>query len=134
MALREPTAVYIAANSLEAHFLCGLLINCGIDAVVVEGVSHHGDTASTILIDRVEVERARPIFVDFEQRVAERHVAAISWNHRPSEDFLVVTCEECGIQSSFPATQYGLIQSCPQCHAYVDVGDVAFNDWDVAPE
>jgi hypothetical protein len=133
MARREPTPVYQAANNLEAHFLCGLLLNCGIEAVVVESISHHGESASTILIDRSEVEQARPIFIDFEQRLAERYVAANSSNQNFSDQFLVVTCEECGVDSTFPVAQYGLIQSCPRCRAYLDVGDAPFDDWNVSP-
>jgi hypothetical protein len=137
MSLREPTIAYIAANSLEAHFLRGLLVNCGIEAIVIEGVSQHGETAPAILIDRTDLERVRPIFLDFERRAIERRDATIQKtqpSHPSGDEFLLVTCEECGRQTSFPATQYGLIQNCPQCHAYMDVGEVPFDDWDVAPE
>ena len=134
MSARQPAAVYLAANSLEAHFLCGLLTNCGIEAVVIEGLSHEDDPKPTIWIDRADLERARPIFADFQQRLMERRLAESQSHPTASEQSLLVTCEDCGRESVFPAAQYGLVQNCPQCNAYVDVGEVSFDDWDVTPE
>lgn len=134
MPLREPCAVYAASNSLEAHFLCGLLNDLGIEATVVEGLSQDGDMAPTIWIDRSDIERARPIFADFEQRVIERRSAQSHLDQVSPEGSLTVTCEECGEECMFPAKQYGLVQNCPRCKAYVDVGDVGFDDWNTPPD
>jgi hypothetical protein len=134
MPLRKPIAVFTATSSLEAHFLCGLLTQCGIEANVVEGYSHEGDMAPTIWIDQADVERAKPIFTDFEQRVVERRSAHFLPSGATSQESVLVTCEECGKESVFPAAQYGLIQRCSRCNAYVDVGAVGFDDWDVASD
>ena len=42
MPLRDPFAAYNAANNMEAHFVCELLLAAGIEAVVVEDLSLAG--------------------------------------------------------------------------------------------
>lgn len=34
---------------------------------------------------------------------------------------VIVTCDSCGKQSTFPADTRGTIQSCPECAAFLDV-------------
>ena len=80
-----------------------------------------------VWIERADTDRAKPVLDDYERRAAERRAVA-------SGEPIEVTCEECGKTSTFPASQQGWVQNCSHCRAYVDVGDVLFDDWDVPPE
>lgn len=131
MTLREPVAVYTAASNFEAHLLCGQLIDSGIEAAVVEDVSQVGVWIGglatqlhkpKVWIERTDVERARPILDEYEHRASERR-AADDRKNLTADGPILVTCEECGTQSAFPAVQKGSVQNCPKCDAYVDVGD-----------
>lgn len=143
MALQDPFAAYTAATNLEAQFLCGLLIYAGIEAMVIEDVSRVGEwmggTVSEIhrpqvWIERTDIERARPVLTDYEQRAADRR-AADHGTSKITGPPVEVVCEQCGKRSEFPAAQLGSVQNCPQCGAYVDVGDdVAFDGWDEVPD
>lgn len=140
MALRDPFAAYNAGNNVEAHLVCGLLQDAGIQAVVIEDVSQVGvwlgGTVAEIhkpqvWIERADIERARPVLTDYERRNAERWAA--ERGERDAGPPVEVVCEECGKRSKFPAVQMGTTQNCPHCRAYVDVGDdVGFEGWDKA--
>lgn len=143
MAFRDPLAAYNAESNLEAHVVCGLLIEAGVEAVVVEdnslaGIWLGGTVAEIhkpqVWIERADSERARPVLTDYERWAADRRVAkrvAAGADGPPVE----VVCEECGTRSEFPAAQLGTIQNCPHCRAYVDVGDeVGFEGGDEAPD
>ena len=141
MALRDPFAAYNAASNVEAHLVCGLLLDAEIDAVVIEDVSQVGvwlgGTVSEIhkpqvWIERADIERARPVLTDYDRRNADRRAAERGEGEigPPVE----VVCEECGKRSEFPATQTGTVQSCPHCRAFVDVGDdEEIEGWDETP-
>jgi hypothetical protein len=141
MSLHDPFAAYNAASNLEAHFVCGLLQDAGIQAVVIEDVSQVGvwlgGTVAEIhkpqvWIERADIERARPVLTDYERRNAERRVAERV--ERAAGPPVEVVCEECGKRSEFPAAQKGTTQNCPHCWAYVDVGDeVELEGWDEVP-
>jgi hypothetical protein len=141
MSLRDPFAAYNAASNLEAHLVCGLLQDAGIQAVVIEDVSQVGvwlgGTVAEIhkpqvWIERADIERARPVLTDYERRNAERRAAERA--ERAAGPPVEVVCEECGKRSEFPAAQNGTTQNCPHCGAYVDVGDeVGIEGWDEAP-
>lgn len=131
MALRDPVAGYNAATNLEAHLICGLLRDAGIEAAAVEDVSMVGHWMGGLMpeihkpqvwIERTDLERAKPIIDAYEQRDPQQP-------QRPSDGSPIeVTCEECGKRSQFPAEQHGSVQECPHCRAYVDVGE---DDWGV---
>jgi rubredoxin len=81
MALRDPLAVYNAANNLEAHLLRNLLADAGIEAFVTEDVSQIGTWMGGLVpeihkpqvwIDRQDSDRAKPVLDDYERRLAER--------------------------------------------------------------
>jgi len=96
--------------------------------------SHHSSILQKVWIERTDAERARPILAEYEQRTSERRVADRRNDLAASEPILV-TCDECGTQSEFPAAQKGSVQNCPKCYAYVDVGeDIEFEGWDEIPE
>lgn len=137
MPLRNPFAAYNAANNIEAHLVCHLLVEAGIEAMVIEDVSQvgtwWGGTVSEIhkpqvWIERDDIERARPVLTEFDRRAAERRAAE---QQTASEALaLAVTCEKCGKTSDFSGTLRGTVQLCPHCRAYVDVGeDDDFEGW-----
>jgi hypothetical protein len=139
MALKDPFAAYNAGSNVEAHMVCGLLQDAGIEAMVIEDVSQVGvwlgGTVAEIhkpqvWIERADIERARPVLTDYDRRATERRAAEKDAGGSAGPPIQVV-CEECGKRSEFPANQKGSVQSCPHCRAYVDVGDdVGFEGWD----
>lgn len=142
MALRDPFAAYNASSNIEAHMICGLLIDAGIEALVIEDVSQVGMSIAgpigevhkpQVWIERADIERARPVLTDYDKRGAERRAADRSTNGAGDPPIEVV-CEECGKRSEFPAAQKGSVQNCSHCGAYVDVGDdVGFDGWEETP-
>lgn len=134
MALRDPIAAYNGENNLEAHLVCDLLIEAGIEASVVEDISQVGAWIGGLVpeihkpqvwIDRSDIERARPVLAAYQQKVSARLDAAAGG------ELIEARCEECGMSAHFPASQKGSVQTCPHCQAYVDVGDEAeFAGWD----
>jgi hypothetical protein len=136
MALRDPIAVYNATTNLEAHIIAAAIREAGLEARVVEDLSTAGIWMGGVVgeihkpqvwIERADVERAKPVLDEFERQVRERR--------RTAEDApdIEVLCEECGERSLFPGHQYGSVQNCPHCRAFVDVGDeVPFDGWDEA--
>jgi hypothetical protein len=131
MPLQEPVAVYTAANNVEAHVVCNILNDEGIEAHVTDDVSQAGVWMFGLLpgihrpqvwIDRSNVDRAKPILEDYEDRLLERQEADRQ-NVVAGEATVKADCEECGRSSVFPAAQRGTVQDCPHCGAYVDVGD-----------
>ena len=139
MALRDPIAVYNAANNAEAQFLAIMLNNAGVEAMAVDDVSYVGVWAFGFLpeinrpkvwVEREAVDRTKPILEEYEQQLADRRA-----KDRQSSDLsqgpIDVLCEECGEHSEFPAAQNGTTQNCPHCGAYVDVGEqVPIAGWD----
>lgn len=138
MSLRDPFAAYNAGNNIEAHLVCHLLIESGIEAMVIEDVSQvgvwWGGTVSEIhkpqvWIERDNIERARPILTEYDRRSAERRAAEQQDGTEAAP--ISATCEKCGKSANFPATLKGTVQLCPHCRAYVDVGeDNDFEGWE----
>jgi hypothetical protein len=137
MGLRDPFAAYNAANNIEAHLICNALHEAGLEATVIEDASPVGVWMFGVIpeihkpqvwIERADIDRVKPVLDEFERQAAERR--------RQSKDspLISVTCEECGKQSFFPGNQFGTVQNCPHCSAFVDVGDdVPFDGWEQAP-
>src|SRR5688572_23339161 len=70
-----------------------------------------------VWVDRADIERARPVLVEYERRSAERRPGVA-----PEGGRIEVACEKCGGTATFPAAQKGTVQECPHCGAYLDVG------------
>ena len=122
MAIRDPVAVYNAANNVEANLVRIALINSGVPASVTEPIAGEWMFIDKpqVWVDRADIERAKPILEEYERRALEQGAAAPGDGATGSPIELV--CEECGQRGSFPATQRGSVQQCPHCKAYVDVG------------
>jgi len=144
MPFHDPVAFYTPINNIEAHFVCGLLIDAGIEAAVVEDNSQIGvwlgGLASQlhkpkIMIERVDAERARPVLLKYEQLVSQRRAAEQSAADI-HDGTIAVYCDGCGTTTQFPVLQIGTVKNCPHCSAYVDVGDSTdeIEGWDEVDE
>jgi hypothetical protein len=119
MALSDPVAVYTATNNVEAHLLCTLLANSGIEAHTVEDLSQVAAWAGGLIpalhkpqvwVDRAAVERARAVLEEHERLEDQRRPG------RPSDEGPVeAVCEDCGKSSIFPAKHRNTVQNCPYC-------------------
>ena len=127
MALRDPVAVYNAANNMQAQFVCDALAVAGVEAYVTEDISQVGVWVGGLVpeihkpqvwVERADVERAGPVLIEFERRAAELRGNAADTAGPPVE----AVCEECGESASFPVAQRGTVQQCPHCGEYMDVG------------
>jgi hypothetical protein len=127
VALRDPVAIYNAANNMEANHLCNVLVDAGIEAYLTEDISVVGQWVGGFIpeihkpqvwVDRADVERLKPILDEYERRKVEVQGAAPA-----GSDLVTTECEECGKPATFPAALRGTVQSCPHCHAYLDVDD-----------
>ena len=72
MALRDPVAVYNAADNMQAHLVRNALLRSGIEAFVTEDVSVEAPCKPRVWVERTDIERARFILEDYERRSAER--------------------------------------------------------------
>jgi hypothetical protein len=139
MALRDPVAVYNAANNAELYLVQNALADSGIEAFVTEDNSQVGTWALGLIpelhkpqvwVERSDVESATSILVAFEKRQAELQPAAGG-----SGEDILVACEECDKQSSFPGVQRGSVQQCPHCGGFIDVGEAeSAGEWESAVE
>ena len=127
MNLKEPIAVYTAPTNLEAHVITNMLNDNGVPAFAVEDQSGASlwmfGTISQfhrpkIWVDKSSASEARQLIRLFEERQRERK------NRGTGTLEIPVQCNECGNTMKFPDTQNGSVQQCPRCSAYVDVGEL----------
>jgi hypothetical protein len=106
MALRDPVAVYNAANNLEAVFVRDALIDAGLEAFVTENLSQIGTWVGGLVpelhkpqvwVERVDIARAKPVLDEFERRAAELRTASVANAAGPP---IEAVCEECGNRAS----------------------------------
>jgi hypothetical protein len=133
VSISDPIAVYNAKNNLEAHLVRHFLDQNGIEAHATADESPAGQWMFGLLpeihkpqvwVDRANVEPVRALLVDFE-RSKDAQRRAISAGAK-----VEATCEECGTTSHFPVSQNGTLQVCPQCGAYIDVGEPTSDEFD----
>lgn len=84
MALSDPVAAYDAAGSMDAYLARTALTAAGIEAFVTEDVSVVGMWVGGVIpaihrpqvwVDRADIDRAKPILVEFIQRSVELRTA-----------------------------------------------------------
>lgn len=136
MALRDPVAVYTAANNNEAQLVGNILNAAGVEAFVTEDVSQIGVWMFGLLpeihrpkvyVDRASVAEAKVLVEQYDQDSRDRQERDRQ-QLAESGGAVEVTCEDCGRSSTFPIGQAGSIQDCPHCGAYLDVGDSVDSD------
>ena len=130
MDIKDPLKVYTAATNLEAHMIVERLQSNGIKAFAEEdesGVSlwAFGTISQfhkpNVWIEKAAAPQAKELINEFEERKRQRA------QPKGGESVIQVECEECGRKTTFPESLDGTVQECSHCHAYVDVGEL---DWD----
>jgi Putative prokaryotic signal transducing protein len=128
--------VYRAKNGAQAHLFVTALEQAGIRAEIQGTTFHHAAAtaaslisasalwwdAPRILVFAEDAERAEQLLLELEAR--EREKAQEAEARPPIE----AVCENCGRRCSFPGTQRGSVQECPQCGGFIDVGDEESSD------
>jgi hypothetical protein len=145
MGLSPMFKALIALSNEEAHYVCDLLVDAGINAKVNDGL----DVEPAVWIDTLHIDRAKQVLDAYllggtqwrtatwlepainhqqiDQQAAEWYEArrrSGGTNSRLPET-IEVTCEECGKRTAFPAVLRGNAAECPGCGATVDIGDDA---------
>lgn len=141
MPLTDPIAAYNASSNLEAHLVCTLLNESGIEAMVVEDVSTAGlwvgGTVSEIhkpqvWVERSDKDRARDVLTAYDRQNAARVAAQ---RDTTPVDFIQLNCEHCQQALQFAGSLVGTVQICPHCKKYVDVLDPnEGQDWEADAE
>jgi hypothetical protein len=130
MEFKQPHKIYTAASNIEAHQIVEILQAHDIEAYADEdqsGVSlwSFGTFSQfhqpNVWIDKSTAEQARLLVDQFEAKKRTRDKPV---THQGD---IEVECEECGKISRFPDGLNGSTQECSHCQAYVDVGEL---DWD----
>ena len=123
MPLYDPLPAYSPRSNIEAHLVCRVLRDAGIEAWAIDDMATENGTGMggvpQVWIERTDIERARPVLIAYDRWNAQRRAA--EGGTREAGAQVEAACEECGERSMFPATHAGTTQSCPRCGAYVDV-------------
>jgi hypothetical protein len=131
MDFKKPVIVYTAATNVELHMIVEMLHANGVAAHAVEdqsGVSLWAlGTISqfhkpNVWVDETTFAKAAELIQDFEDKKQSRNTPV-----EASSDIQVI-CEDCGKTTSFPGSLDGTIQECRHCGAYVDVGELPWDD------
>jgi hypothetical protein len=72
-----------------------------------------------VWVERVDVERTKPILEAYERTASERR--ASRERVAGGEPSIDVICEECGKTTTFSALLRGSVEHCCHCGAHVDV-------------
>ncbi|PQO45748.1 putative signal transducing protein [Blastopirellula marina] len=131
MDFQKPVIVYTAATNLEAHLIVEMLLTSGISAHTVEdqsGVSlwAFGTISQfhkpNIWVDESTAQQAADLIRDFEEQRKARNTPVDGAGE------IQVSCEDCGKTTSFPSSLDGTTQVCQHCGAYVDVGELGWDE------
>ncbi|MDB5342631.1 MAG: hypothetical protein JWP89_1008 [Schlesneria sp.] len=131
MDFKKPSIVHTAGSNAEAHMIVLMLQANGVLAHASEdqsGVSlwAFGTISQfhkpNIWVDEETLPTATALIQDFE----EKKKANVTSGEGSGE--IQVLCEGCGKTTPFPSTLDGTTQQCGHCHAYVDVGELPWDD------
>lgn len=131
MDFKKPVIVYTAATNVEAHVIVDMLYANGVPAHAVEdnsGVSlwAFGTISQfhkpNIWVDQSTARKAAELIQDFEEKRRQRD------NPGKGTGEIHVLCEECGKTTTFPDSLDGTTQQCSYCDAYVDAGELPWED------
>lgn len=133
---QDPQCVYVASNPAEADVVSGWLAQQGIASHVVGVDATQGAHAwlpfQEFQAKGIEVwvpdvtlrSRAMQLLAEHAELLAARSSA------NPSAEPIDVLCEECGVISTWPASDQGRVQNCPHCDAYLDIGEPTLGNAD----
>jgi hypothetical protein len=130
MEFKKPVLVYAAATNVDAHMIVEMLETNGVPAHAVEdqaGVFCGFGTVSqlykpNVWVDEETVQKAAELIREFEAMRRSRKTQP------DAKGNLSVNCEKCGKTSSFPGSLDGTTQECRYRGAYVDVGELPWDD------
>ena len=131
MELKEPVVVYTAPTNLEAHVVVSMLTANDVPAYAIEDQSGaslwmFGTITQfhkpKVYVDKSNMEVALQLVRQFEDLQQKRRKPGTG------AEQVAVRCEECGASTMFPASQSGTVQDCPKCYAYVDVGEIEWEE------
>lgn len=131
MDFKKPVIVYTAATNVEAHVIVDMLHANGLPAQAVEdqsGVSlwAFGTISQfhkpNVWVDESTAEEAAKLIRAFEENRRQRN------EPRNGSGDIQVRCEDCGRTTTFPNSLKGTTQECSHCQAYLDVGDLPWDD------
>ncbi len=127
--LDSPALAYTASSNLEAHSVVTWLRSNGVRAYAVEDHSGAGLFAfgmvnpihkPQVFVDKRDLGSTGDLLREYETQRDQRRQEL---DNKPP---ISAECEDCGVSSEFPASQDGTTQTCPKCHAFIDVGTI---DW-----
>ena len=107
-----PVTVYEATNSNQAHILCALLGDAGIEARVasdalewVTGAVPFQLVDCPVLVRASDAERARPIVDDFQSRLEKHQHSDALFCYKCGEELsaAVSPCPHCGAALEWPS-------------------------------
>lgn len=143
MNFENPTVVHVATSNIDAHVIVDMLAANGIAANAVEdqsGVSlwMFGRIGQfhkpKVWVDKPNSVEAAQLIRSFETdrvqrgKAAEETTALASEQETGTPSQIEVVCEDCGKSTSFPRTLDGTTQECLHCWAFVDVGDLPWEE------
>ena len=131
MISRDPRCVYVGDHQHEVSLVVALLSEEGIDADAVNDATLGGLEGVVSIVPRAgikgievwvkdltQADAARTILAEHAAEVQAKQAARLS-----RSGSVTVVCPSCQLQSEFPASQQGTVQTCPSCRAYVDIPD-----------
>ncbi|WP_298859468.1 hypothetical protein [uncultured Gimesia sp.] len=77
-----------------------------------------------VWVDKSTSQKAAQFILRFEETRKERENPDLN----ASTDTIPVECEECGTTTFFPGTLSGTTQDCSKCSAYLDVGELPWEE------
>jgi ribosomal protein S27E len=140
MSYRDPRCVYVAESLGQADIVATMLEQNRIKAEVMDrhtqggfeglsAIAAKGNGVEVWVLDPTHTAEAIELIA--EQEVARTtRTAARAASGKPVD----VVCEDCGTATTFPAEQQGTVQDCPNCGAFVDVGEDEEDDTDAVDE
>ena len=115
MNLKDPVPAYNGVDTVEVHILQNMLDEAGIDAFIMEDDSPVGFWIGgrmpeihkpQVWIERVDIDRAKPILDEYERLIAERRAADADQDTNVQP--IKVTCDECHKEAVYPHAQLRL--------------------------
>ena len=132
MQFQKPSLAYTAEGNIEAQSVAQMLIANEVAAYAVEdnaGASLFGSLTQDnpqVFVEEADLQKALELVAQFEEKKA---AADKSESENPGPPILA-ECEECNASTEFPADANGSVQTCPNCQAFMDVGDLGWGDED----
>ncbi len=136
MELHDPVAIYTAASDIEAHEVAEFLMSNEIPAQVVEDTNlldglNPPVHAAKVWVSSAHLEGAAAVVREFEARIQQRALAH-QVQVELSAEWIDAECDKCGTVTRYAPIEKGTVVNCPNCFAFMDVGDdVDYDDWNV---